>query len=86
MITGDVEALLAGRARHEDDRAGGGDGRADRAREIGLFRYALIRQAADPAISTRARGWLVRDLADAEHTGPFGRLVRVSRVTRIAEL
>jgi len=38
---------MAGRARHQDDRAGGGQGRADRARDVGLFRYALIREAAD---------------------------------------
>jgi len=59
---------LAGRARHQDDS----EGRADRAREVGLFRYALIRDAADPALSTRQRGRLVRDLAAREHTGPFG--------------
>ncbi len=53
----------------------------DRAQEIGLFRYALIRQAADPGLSPRDRGALVRALAQAEHTGPFGTRVRVSRVT-----
>jgi len=72
---------MAGRTRHQDDGAGGGDGRADRAREIGLFRYALIREAADPALSTKARGRLVRALADREHTGPSGDRIRVSRVT-----
>jgi putative transposase len=55
--------------------------RAERAREIGLFRYALIRPAADPELSTRQRGRLVRQLAAAEHAGPFGDRVRVSRVT-----
>jgi putative transposase len=68
---------MAGGTRHQDDS----DGRADRAREVGLFRYALIREAADPALSTKARGRLVRDLADREHTGPFGERVRISRVT-----
>jgi hypothetical protein len=29
--------------------------RSERARAIGLFRYQLIREAADPAHSTRAR-------------------------------
>ncbi len=53
----------------------------DRAQEIGLFRYALIRQAADPGLSPRERGALVRALAQAEHIGPFGARVRVSRVT-----
>jgi putative transposase len=55
--------------------------RAERAREIALFRYALIREAADPGLSTRQRGRLVRDLAAAEHRGPSGRPVRVSRAT-----
>jgi hypothetical protein len=35
---------------------GGGDEaerRAGRAREVALFRYALIREAADPALSIR---------------------------------
>ena len=61
------------------DRAG--DRRSERARDIGLFRYALIREAADPAVSSRARGVMVRQLAGVEHTGPFGDPVRVSRVT-----
>ena len=34
--------------------------RTERARAIGLFRYELIREAADPGLSTRARGRLVR--------------------------
>ena len=55
--------------------------RVDRAQEIGLFRYALIREAADPGLSARERGQLVRALAAAEHTGPFGARVQVSRVT-----
>jgi putative transposase len=55
--------------------------RADRARAIGLFRYQLIREPADPVHSTKARGRLVRALAEAEHTDPFGRRVRVSRQT-----
>ena len=50
-------------------------------REIGLFRYALIRDAADPAWSRVERGRLVRALAEREHVGPDGRLVRVSRTT-----
>lgn len=57
------------------------DRAAERAREIGLFRYALIRPAADPALTTRQRGALVRELAETEHTGPFGDRVRISRVT-----
>lgn len=60
--------------------AGQGD-RAQRAQEIGLFRYALIRPVADPALTTRQRGPLVRQLAEQDHLGPFGDRVRVSRVT-----
>ena len=53
----------------------------ERARAIGLFRYQLIREAADPGLSTRARGRLVRAIAAGEHPGPDGRVVRVSRDT-----
>ncbi|HEY2831359.1 MAG TPA: DDE-type integrase/transposase/recombinase [Sporichthyaceae bacterium] len=55
--------------------------RTDRARAIGLFRYQLIREVADPGHSTKHRGRLVRAIAAAEHTDPFGRRVRVSRQT-----
>jgi putative transposase len=53
----------------------------ERRREIGLFRYALVRDAADPALSKAQRGRLVAALADRDHLGPEGRLVRVSRTT-----
>src|ERR1700747_2619666 len=53
----------------------------NRRREVGLFRYALIRDAADPAISKAERGRLVRALAEREHVGADGRLVRVARGT-----
>jgi putative transposase len=55
--------------------------RAERARRVGLFRYELIQDVIDPALSTRTRGRLVRALAEREHTGPFGAPVRVSRHT-----
>ena len=55
------------------------DARVRRARAVALFRYALIREAADPGLSTRQRGRLVRQLAAREHAGPFGEPVRVSR-------
>ncbi|HEY5785319.1 MAG TPA: hypothetical protein VIT65_11125 [Microlunatus sp.] len=45
--------------------------RAERARTVGLFRYALIREAADPELSIRRRGRLVRALAEVEHPGPM---------------
>lgn len=53
--------------------------RAERARDVALLRYALIRQAADTSLSTRQRGALVRRLVQQEHTGPAGERVRVSR-------
>ena len=60
----------------EEDRK-----RAGRAEQVALFRYQLIREAADPAPSTRQRGRLVRDLAARTHPGPFGDPVSVSRET-----
>ena len=53
--------------------------RAERARDVGLFRYALIREAA--SLSGRERGAMVRELAAVEHRGPDGRMVKVSRAT-----
>src|SRR5256886_13800900 len=53
--------------------------RAERARAVALFRYQLVREAADPQLSTRQRGRLVRALAEREHPGPFGGPVRVGR-------
>ncbi|MGH8976343.1 MAG: DDE-type integrase/transposase/recombinase, partial [Acidimicrobiia bacterium] len=53
----------------------------DRRRDIALFRYSLIRQAADPSLTERQRGSLVRSLAECDHLGPGGDRVRVSRNT-----
>jgi len=53
----------------------------DRATEVALFRYALIREAADPGLSTRERGRLVREIAAAIHTGPDGTQIAVGRST-----
>ena len=55
--------------------------RLERARAVGLFRYMLIREAADPALSTRQRGKLVREIAAREHADPSGRPVRLTRWT-----
>ena len=55
--------------------------RLERARAIGLFRYMLIREAADPALSSRQRGAMVRAIAAREHTDPSGRMVRLTRWT-----
>jgi putative transposase len=52
-----------------------------RRREIALFRYALVRQAADEELSPAERGRLVRDLAARDHIGPDGTRVRVGRST-----
>src|SRR5258708_30177272 len=60
----------------EEDRK-----RAARAEQVAVFRYQLIREAADPALSTRQRGRLVRELAARAHPGPFGDSVTVSRAT-----
>ena len=59
--------------------------RAERAEQVALFRYRLIREAADPGLTTRQRGRVVRELAAAEHPGPFGQAVRVSllRILRL---
>ncbi|MGH8989384.1 MAG: DDE-type integrase/transposase/recombinase [Acidimicrobiales bacterium] len=52
-----------------------------RANDKALFRYALIREAADPQLSHAERGALVRALAQKEHVGPDGRYVRIGRST-----
>jgi putative transposase len=55
--------------------------RLERARAVGLFRYMLIREAADPALTSRQRGAMVREIAAREHAGPSGEPVRVTRWT-----
>jgi putative transposase len=56
-------------------------GKDERALEVGLFRYALIREAADLSLSGRERGRMVRALAGREHVGPDGRPIVVGRST-----
>lgn len=53
----------------------------DRAQEVALFRYSLIRELIDPELTSRQRGALVRELAETDHAGPHGGRVRVSAVT-----
>ncbi|MFQ5517321.1 MAG: DDE-type integrase/transposase/recombinase [Acidimicrobiia bacterium] len=53
----------------------------DHRRDIALFRYSLIREAADPELTKRERGRLVRRLAAREHVRPDGRRVRIGRST-----
>lgn len=55
--------------------------RKDRAEKIALFRYQLIRDAADESLTARRRGPMVRALAGLEHIGPFGETVHYSRET-----
>ena len=51
----------------------------DHRQEVALFRYSLIREAADPALSQVERGRLVRVLAERVHVGPAGEQIRVGR-------
>jgi putative transposase len=55
--------------------------RRERAQAVALFRYTLIRYAADPQAGSRERGVMVRAIVAAEHRGPFGGPVRVTRPT-----
>jgi putative transposase len=55
--------------------------RRRRAQTIALWRWSLIEPAMDPALSSRQRGAIVRQLAGREHAGPSGRTVSVSRKT-----
>ena len=55
--------------------------RAERGLDIALFRYALIRDAADPKLTAKQRGRFVRDLVAVEHRSPDGGAVTVSRNT-----
>ena len=73
--------LRSSRARYEQERGEMKKMDVERRREIGLFRYALVRDLADRGLSKAERGRLVRALAEREHLGPDGRLVRVARGT-----
>ena len=53
----------------------------DRAQQVGLFRYSLVRELASERLSNRERGALARELAAQEHIGPDGLWVRVSRTS-----
>jgi putative transposase len=64
-------------SRKDDDQAV----RLERARAIGLFRYMLIREAADPVLTGRQRGAMVRAIAAVPHADPEGRTVRITRWT-----
>ena len=47
--------------------------------DIALFRYALIREAADESLTPRQRGVLVRELVGQEHRDHCGAVVSLSR-------
>jgi putative transposase len=53
----------------------------DRRRDVGLFRYSVIRFAGDGSLSRAERGALVRALAEVEHVCPDGQRVMVGRST-----
>ncbi len=53
----------------------------ERRQQTALFRYSLIRPLADPELSARERGALVRALVSVDHVGPDGRRVEVSAPT-----
>src|SRR3982074_2017499 len=48
---------------------------------VALFRYSLIRPLADPGLTARERGALVRALVSVDHFGVDGRRVEVSAPT-----
>ncbi len=53
----------------------------DRATDVALFRYSLVRALADEQLSKAERGRRVRELATRTHPGPGGTAIRVSRGT-----
>jgi putative transposase len=55
--------------------------RAERARQVGLFRYGVVQDALDPALSAKQRGVLVREIAARSHAGPGGEPVQIARGT-----
>ncbi len=57
------------------------DHASDRATDVALFRYSLVRQLTDESLSKAKRGELARALAARGHVGPGGFEVHVSRPT-----
>ena len=53
----------------------------DRASEVALFRYSLVRELLTEKLTKAERGRRVRDLATRTHVGPGGEAVSVSRGT-----
>ena len=55
--------------------------RRARAQQVALFRYQLICPALEAGLSSKARGRVVRAIAESVHQGPFGGQHRYSRDT-----
>ena len=53
----------------------------DRHRDVALFRYSVIREAADASLTKAERGEMVRALARRDHLRPDGTRVTLSRNT-----
>lgn len=55
--------------------------RAEQARAVGLWRYQVVQDLIDPALTAKQRGALARAVAERVHIGASGDPVRVSRKT-----
>jgi putative transposase len=55
--------------------------RRAKAQAVALFRYTLIRDAADASIGSRQRGKMVAEIVASTHRGPFAEPIRVSRAS-----
>lgn len=53
----------------------------DKRQAVGLFRYSLIRELADPGLSPRRRGEMTGALAELDHVLEDGRRVKVTAAT-----
>ncbi len=53
----------------------------DRHRDVALFRYSVIREAADASLTKAERGEMVRALARRDHLRADGKRVTLSRNT-----
>jgi len=55
--------------------------RAEKARAVALFRYAVISDAIEEGLTKKQKGVLVRHIAGRTHTGPDGKATTISRWT-----
>jgi putative transposase len=63
--------------RAEDERRH----RAEQARAVGLWRYEIVQDLIDPALTAKQRGARARAVAEQVHIGLSGQPVRISRKT-----